>query len=212
MLDLFRRHATPDPAVTPEGAGCHGKLPGLGDFVTRGLYGAALERWDGWLQQVVSASRAGLGPDWQAAWLRMPAWHFSLGHSVLDDRPWAGVLIPSVDKVGRGYPFSVLSPMRPGGVSPADWQAEAEALALEALGGDLDAALLQQRLDRIGCPHCDAGPPGQVPAGETAFWWHPDEAEALWTLRTLGLPGPEQARTLVLGRLVDPIAAGTDRT
>ena len=212
MLDLFRRRATLDPTVTPEGAGCHGKLPGLGDFVTRGLRGAALERWYGWLQQVVSASRAGLGPDWQVAWLRMPAWHFALGCSVVDDQPWAGVLIPSVDKVGRSYPFSVLSPMRPDGVSPADWQAEAEALALEALGSDLDATLLQQRLDRIGCPRCDAGPSAQVPVGDTAFWWHPDEVGAPWTLRTPGLPGSEQARTLELGRPVDPVAAGTGRT
>ena len=210
MLDLFRRRATPDPAVAPKGAGCHGKLPARGDFVTRGLDGAALERWDNWLQQVVSASRAGLGPDWQAAWLRMPAWHFALGCSVLDDRPWAGVLIPSVDKVGRSYPFSVLSPLRPGGASPAAWQAGAEALALEALADDLDAALLQQRLDRIGCPGCDRGPSGQVPASDTAFWWHPDEAEAPWTLRMTGLPGPEQARTLVLGRPVGSIVAGPD--
>ena len=191
----------------------------MGDFVTRGLDGAALERWDNWLQQVVSASRAGLGPDWQVAWLRMPAWHFALGCSVLDDRPWAGVLIPSVDKVGRSYPFSVLSPVRPGGASPAAWQAGAEALvvvargaadgAIEALEGALDAALLQQRLDRIGCPSGGAAAAERVPAeGDSVFWWHPDDAEAPWTLRMTGLPGPEQARTLVLGRPVGPIVAG----
>ena len=100
--------------------------------------------------------------------------------------------------------------MRPGGVSPTTWQAEAEALALEALEGGLDATLLQQRLDRIGCPRCDGGPSGQVLTGETAFWWHPDEAGGPSMLRTSGLPGPEQARTLVLGRPVDPIAAGPD--
>ena len=198
MPDLFRRRTTPRTTASPERACCHGKLPALGDFVTRGLGGAALERWDGWLQQLVSASRAGLGPDWQAAWLRMPAWHFELGRSVLTDAPWTGVLIPSVDKVGRSYPFSVLSPMRPGGVPSADWQARAEAVALEALEGCLDAALLQQRLDRIGCPSDEAGPADRVPAGDSVFWWHPG-TDAPWTLRTPGLPGPEHAQALVLG-------------
>ena len=213
MVDLFRRRATSRAADTSGGACCHGKLPTLGDFVTRGLGGAALERWDGWLQQLVSVSRAGLGPDWQAAWLRMPAWHFALGRSVLAGRPWAGVLIPSVDKVGRSYPFSVLSPMRPGGVPLAGWQGQAEALALEALEGGLDAALLQQRLDRIGCPRCESGRAGAVPADDkSVFWWHPVDADALPTLRTPGLPGPEHAQTLVLGRPAAPGQAGTEAT
>ncbi len=200
MLDLFRRHAaaTAVPDL-PDGAGCHGKLPALGDFVTRGLHGAVLERWDGWLQQLVSASRLALGLDWQDAWLHMPAWHFVLGPSVLTDDSCAGVLIPSVDKVGRSYPFSVLSPMRPDGVAPAAWRAGAEALAIEALGGGLDATLLQQRLDRIG-PSGEAVATERVPEGDSVFWWHPDDADAWSTLRTTGLPGPEHAQALVLGQ------------
>ena len=207
MPDLFRRRTTSRTTGTPGGAFCHGKLPALGDFVTRGLGGAALERWDGWLQQLVSASRAGLGPDWQAAWLRMPAWHFALGASVLSNEPCAGVLIPSVDKVGRSYPFSVLSPMRPGGIPSADWQARAEALAIEALEGRLDASLLQQRLDRIGCPCCEAGPADPVPVGGSVFWWHADDAGYRSTLRTQGLPGPDHAQTLVLGHPGGPAVA-----
>ncbi len=199
MLDLFRRRATPDANVALQAAGCHGKLPALGDFVTRGLGAAALERWDGWLQQLVSASRASLGPEWQAAWLRMPAWHFALGPAVLTDEPWAGVLIPSVDRVGRSYPFSVLSPLRPEGLPSTDWQGRAEALAIEALEGGLDAALLQQRLDRIGCPCCDADPAELASAGESMFWWHPHDAAGRPTRRTPGLPGPEHAQALVLG-------------
>ena len=206
MLDLFRRHAAASAgAAPPDGAGCHGKLPALGDFVTRGLHGAVLERWDGWLGQLVSASRSALGPDWQDAWLRMPAWHFVLGPSVLTDGPCAGVLIPSVDKVGRSYPFSVLSPMRPDGAVPAAWRAGAEALAIEALGSGFDAALLQQRLDRIG-PSGEAVPAERVPQGDSLFWWRPDETEAWSTLRTTGLPGPEHAQALVLGRLCGPVA------
>ncbi len=199
MPDLFRRRTTSRTTDTPGGAGCHGKLPALGDFVTRGLGGDTLERWDGWLQQLVSSSRAGLGPNWQAAWLRMPAWHFALGASVLTDDPCAGVLIPSVDKVGRSYPFSVLSPMRPDGVPSADWQARAEALALDALEGRLVVSLLQQRLDRIGCPCRKAVSPVPVPVGESVFWWHADDAGHRFTLRTQGLPGPEHAQALVLG-------------
>ncbi len=185
------------PSFRPYGVGCHGKLPALGDFVTRSLHSAVLEQRDGCLQQLVSASRLALGPDWQAGWLHMPAWYFVLGPSVLTDGPYAGVLIPSVDRVGRSYPFNVLSPTRPNGVPSADWQARAEALALEALEGYLDVALLQQRLDRIGCPSHEAGPADRVLAGESMFWWHPDGTDAPWTLRTPGLPGPEHAQALV---------------
>ncbi len=208
MSDLFRRRTPTQAADMPGAACCHGKLPALGDFVTRGLGGGALERWDGWLQQLVSASRAGLGPDWQAAWLRMPAWHFALAASVLAGEPFAGVLIPSVDKVGRSYPFSVLSPVRPGGVPSADWQAGAEALALDALEGRLDASLLRQRLDQIGCPSDEAVPADLVPPGGSVFWWHADDAGHRSTLRTHGLPGPDHARTLVLGHPGSPDGAG----
>ncbi len=204
MPDLFRRRTTPRAADAPGEAFCHGKLPALGDFITRGLGGTVLERWDGWLQQLVSVSCAGLGPDWQAAWLRMPAWHFALGASVLTAEPCAGVLIPSVDKVGRCYPFSVLSPIRPSGIPSADWQARAEVLALDALEGRLDASLLRQRLDWIGCPSDGASPADQVPVGESVFWWHPDGTDAAWTLQTPGLPGPEHAQALVLGGLPSP--------
>ena len=208
MSDLFRRHASAAVPFLFEGAGCHGKLPALGDFVTRGLHGAMLERWDDWLQQLVSASRLALGLDWQEAWLRMPAWHFILGASVLADEPCAGVLIPSVDKVGRSYPCSVLSQTRPDGVAPAGWRAGAEALAIEALGSGFDASLLQQGLDRIGCPSGEASPAERVPArGDSVFWWHPDDPHAWSTLRTTGLPGPEHAQALVLGHPAGPVAA-----
>jgi type VI secretion system protein ImpM len=81
--------------------GIYGKLPSNGDFVTRRLPATFLQPWDQWLQESTADSRDQLGRRWLEIYLTSPVWRFALSPGTTGQLPWAGVLMPSVDSVGR---------------------------------------------------------------------------------------------------------------
>jgi type VI secretion system protein ImpM len=91
-------------AVVP---GWYGKLPGAGDFVSRRLPEEFVRPWDAWLQEVVATTRASLGTGWTDRYLTMPIWRFVLVSGLVAQTGWAGVLMPSVDRVGRQFPLTI---------------------------------------------------------------------------------------------------------
>jgi type VI secretion system protein ImpM len=94
------------PSATP---GWFGKLVMLGDFAHRRLPQAFIAVCDPWLSQSVSASRTQLGSRWLDTYLTGPLWRFAWAPGVVDQRWWFGVLMPSVDAVGRYFPLLVCS-------------------------------------------------------------------------------------------------------
>lgn len=122
--------------------GFFGKLPSHGDFINRRLSRGFLETWDGWMQSAVAASKAVLGDEWLDTYLTSPIYNFVLQPGVCGRRGYAGILMPSVDRVGRYFPLTVVSSM-PGLISPlqlaaanSDWFDRATDLAMEALNND----------------------------------------------------------------------------
>lgn len=118
--------------------GFYGKLPSHGDFLHHQLPGRFVDGWDGWLQRSLVASRASLNDRWLPTYLTSPAWRFALAPEVIDDHAWAGVLLPSVDRVGRYFPFTVAVALPPLSALVAagalqDWLETVETLALDAL-------------------------------------------------------------------------------
>lgn len=89
--------------------GFYGKLPMLGDFVGRRVPERIVEAWDGWLQRAVAASQASLGERWLELYLTAPMWRFFAHRGVLAEQAVAGVMFPSVDRVGRYFPFTVFA-------------------------------------------------------------------------------------------------------
>jgi type VI secretion system protein ImpM len=94
--------------------GFYGKLPMLGDFVGRRVPERVVETWDAWLQQAVAASKNALAERWLELYLTAPMWRFFAHPGVLAEQAVAGVVFPSVDRVGRYFPFTVFA------VLPAD--------------------------------------------------------------------------------------------
>lgn len=157
------------------GSCCYGKIPTLGDFVHRGLSRRQVETWDEWLQGCMSESRRVLGDEWLDLYLEAPVWYFAAGPGNIDQQTWVGVLIPSVDRVGRYFPFSIVRKFDGG--SPLDamrqaraWYAAAEQLALDCLDEGFEAGDLEPRLDRL--PEIDPGSGEAGEAGDAA----PDDA------------------------------------
>lgn len=116
--------------------GFFGKLPALGDFVARRVPDRLVDTWDRWLQGALLASRERLGEQWLDAYLTAPMWRFWAQGGLLDDAPYAGILFPSVDRVGRSYPFTVFARLPPTAVGLVvavrctDWFERVEDLVL----------------------------------------------------------------------------------
>lgn len=132
--------------------GWYGKLPNLGDFASRRLPGEFIRTWDAWLQEVLQATRASLGEAWLDCYLTMPIWRFVLLPGLVGPSGWAGVLMPSVDRVGRQFPLTLAVALPSDAVAAhavfegADWFADLEDAALGVLDptrgpDDLDRAL-----------------------------------------------------------------------
>ena len=119
--------------------GFYGKLPSLGDFVTRELPRDFLDPWDEWLQQSIATSKSELGDSWLSTYLHSPIWRFVVVPEVCGTTGWAGILMPSVDKVGRYFPLTVATSVGDNAEpfriidSAASWFDAAEELALSVL-------------------------------------------------------------------------------
>ena len=139
--------------------GWYGKIPGTGDFIARRVPVSFSEPWDRWLQGAIEASRQRLGARWRDAFLSMPAWRFVLGPGLLGSGAWAGLMVPSVDAVGRYFPLAVACALPSTTIDPlatllaaAPWFDNVEAVALEAIApradtAAIDAALSKRRFD-----------------------------------------------------------------
>jgi type VI secretion system protein ImpM len=166
--------------------GWHGKLPSLGDFASRRLPHEFVEVWDGWLAAGLSALREA-GPDqWLDGYLASPIWRFLIMPGALSgssgQQGWTGVLMPSVDRAGRYFPFTVAWPLArlPGSAEGFTalhrWLRQLDDLAADALQDDWTVPQLEAELERLHPPALgDARPvrsttalaPGNVSAAFT---------------------------------------------
>jgi type VI secretion system protein ImpM len=88
--------------------GLYGKLPSHGDFLRRRLADEVVVCWDGWLQSAIAASQRILGERWLDIYLTSPAWRFACDAGACGSVPLAGVMVPSVDRVGRYFPITLM--------------------------------------------------------------------------------------------------------
>lgn len=107
-------------------AGWYGKLASLGDFASRRLSAEFVARWDDWLQRVIAASRAQLGNAWLDTYLTSPVWRFVEWPQAAGAPLHVGVLMPSVDKVGRYFPLCVAAPLPTLPALEGEWRALVE--------------------------------------------------------------------------------------
>ena len=135
-------------------AGFYGKLPGKGDFLTRNLPRQFVDVWDDWLQSGMNAAKQVLGDEWLQVYLTSPLWRFVLPPGICGESAWAGVMMPSMDRVGRYFPMTVaveltlpVSPVMVA-VSCDAWFESVENSLLEALDNEaLDIDLLAGELE-----------------------------------------------------------------
>lgn len=162
----------------PTHPGWYGKLPALGDFAVRRLDPGFVEAWDRWLASGLDAWQRA-DPGWLDRYLSAPVSCFALGAGlVAPAHPGAsGVLMPSVDRVGRYFPLTVVLPRTPGADVPsAAWFAALEGAAVNAMLDDWDADRLDRALAELPDPQEQPSPLEWPLRGESLWWRHGDVA------------------------------------
>jgi type VI secretion system protein ImpM len=163
--------------------GWFGKIPNLGDFVSRRLPDGFVQRWDRWLQGSLAHARDDLGEAWTGTYLVAPILRFWVGSGVLGKTAWAGLLMPSIDRVGRHFPLTVAHAA--GSLAEAlaagAWFAALDGAARRVLdvsftADDLEDELLA--LPRLGAGEVDRST--EVLAGELLDRCAAPEACSVW--------------------------------
>ena len=90
-----------------DGFGAFGKIPSMGDFLRMNLSSSFIQPCDTWLQTSLLHVRDQLGEGWNDAFMSAPLWRFTLPAGVVGQQCVTGILMASVDRVGRQYPLTL---------------------------------------------------------------------------------------------------------
>lgn len=141
--------------ISPVTTGLFGKLPSHGDFIQRNIPYEFIERIDPWLQQYINISQQTLGDAWLDIYLTSPIWRFVFSVGIVSNSSWAGIMIPSVDRVGRYFPLVIASNL-PWNLNPLDyffnnteWFNQIEEFALKTLEGQISADTLVSEIENL---------------------------------------------------------------
>lgn len=170
----------------PTGVGYFGKLPGAGDFVRRRLPPEFIDRWDRCFEAALCASRGVFGANWRAGWRASPAWRFALAPGVCGASAWVGLMGPSMDRVGRGFPMVLAAPLAGANAvarvlrGGARWFAALQCAHAEAQADDAtDAAAFEAKVMQLPGPLDGLANAAPAESGETD-WAFADHWRVPW--------------------------------
>jgi len=150
VADTSAPEAEPDAPIIE--LGFYGKLPAYGDFIQKRLPQDFINPWHEWVQTGMLACREHDPEGWMTLYLNCPAWCFVFSEGICGEQPVAGVTIPSVDRVGRYFNFTMAS-ILPVGTSPTvfaaarhKWFEDLENLALAILDQEMDQDGIEQSI------------------------------------------------------------------
>ncbi|BFM08554.1 type VI secretion system-associated protein TagF [Halioxenophilus aromaticivorans] len=150
--------------------GIFGKLPMQSDFISHFLPTTYTEYWHAWLQSCLSISQEQLAEQWQEYYLNAPIWRFAAMPDVVHQQAVVGVVIPSVDEVGRYFPLTIAHigdhvPWQ-AYLEGGRWYQEAEKTALLALEDELAYSRFIEFFEQLPVP---AAQPWPAMATELSF-------------------------------------------
>lgn len=196
--------------------GFYGKLPSHGDFLRRRVSDAFVEQWDAWLQQCMSESRAALGDRWLEIYLTSPAWRFVCAPYACGPAPVIGVMVPSVDRVGRYFPLTLVAEL-PVDVDCASAATQtsafferAERLVVETLAAeDVDFTRFDEQVVGLGSDLAVLRVPKEIVLDVAAGAVLNGDAQACWQM-PIAVSGQlastfEQLLSLRLSSLYEPL-------
>ena len=140
------------------GFGAFGKIPSVGDFFRLNPPPGFVTVWDGWVQRAMLTAQQALGEAWDAHYMSAPIWRFALPPNLAGPQKAMGVLMPSVDRVGRRFPLTLMAALPTPGPAPLDHFCETalyerlEDIALAALDDSMTRDRLEETLANVQPP------------------------------------------------------------
>lgn len=141
-----------------DGFGAFGKMPSVGDFFRVNPPAGFVTPWDAWVQSAMLTAQARLGADWDRLYMSAPIWRFTLSAGLAGPRKVLGVLMSSVDRVGRRFPLTLVAGLDTPGPAVMDHArgeelfARLEDLALDTLEDGMTREVLTDRLAGLALP------------------------------------------------------------
>ncbi len=149
-----------------ETCGLFGKTPQHADFISHFLPDDMTEYWHTWLQSSLSVSREQLGDQWMDYYLTSPVWRFAIMPNIVTPQALVGVMIPSVDEIGRYFPLTIahLGAHQPWAayLHGSEWFQAAEDTALIALEENTTYMQLIGQFEALEKPEFEAMPDYQT--------------------------------------------------
>ncbi|MDQ0454584.1 type VI secretion system-associated protein TagF [Rhizobium paknamense] len=175
----------PQPSVkmTPiDRIGFFGKLPSHGDFISDGLERETIEALDRWCREGLHACEMAFGAGWEKLFAASPPWRFIVEKGIWGRAAFAGVLLPSHDRVGRSFPLIIAAQLNQFDYHPRtlyldrNWFIAAEGLAESSITRDFDLGRFIDSLKRMRLPRPQEDE-GLTPAtpDRSGLWWYIDQ-------------------------------------
>ncbi|MFA3916465.1 type VI secretion system-associated protein TagF [Ruegeria hyattellae] len=140
------------------GFGAFGKMPSVGDFFRLNVSASFVQVWDEWIQHGMLDGQSTSGETWDGLYMSAPIWRFCLAPGLAGPQKMLGVLMPSVDRVGRRFPLTLSAPASAEGSAILDHFRETELyvqledMALAALEDDMTRDKLSAALEELPAP------------------------------------------------------------
>lgn len=135
--------------------GFFGKVPTHGDFIQYRCPREFIDSWDTWLESTIAQTKQSLGASWLDCYLTSPVYRFVLSAGLCGDHCWIGTLMPSVDKIGRYFPFTIFksanSRSNPFSLLEENeqWFQQMEALTLSVLDDNFELSQLKDTIKQL---------------------------------------------------------------
>ncbi|MEP5729420.1 MAG: type VI secretion system-associated protein TagF [Sulfitobacter sp.] len=141
-----------------QGFGAFGKMPNLGDFFHLNPPPGFVRGFDEWVQGAMRSSAQSAGEDWDTQYMSAPIWRFGFAAGLAGPSKIIGILMPSVDRVGRRFPLALMANVDGDGSIATDHMTSSatfdklEDIALAALDDSMNKDQLARLLGEIDAP------------------------------------------------------------
>lgn len=172
-------------AAESDRVGFFGKVPSHGDFISDGLERELIGTFDDWTRSGMHACADMFAGRWPKIFSSSPPIRFIIERGIWGNCAYAGVIVPSADRVGRKYPLAIIAQLNSFRKHPRalylddTWFMAAEALAETSMTADFDMSRFNASIKKLRLPNPreenDAPEMGRnrTPA---SIWWHIDPA------------------------------------
>lgn len=187
-----------------------GKLPCVGDFCSHNMPASLQSTLDEWLSHIIQQGQETHGDAWTQAYFETPVHGFICARNTLpsfEEEMAVGIIMPSVDKAGREFPFILIEQLpvqanqHLSEQSISNWFLYAHAKCADALNEEWTLDHLNQALLDLPLLQDETTPETrtwtETKTGHSQWFRIGFDGSIQWALECEGLPNTQAFETLL---------------